>query len=134
MTVISFTGNYDHLLQDKAKVTLALLKNTVMANILQYHKLNSLTGKQPAAGKNSGTFLFILLIAISLLGLVSFILFASIELANAISKLTAGFYWGFIIVAGIYFLLGIMLWKSKERLLNLPIMNAILRKLFNEEE
>jgi hypothetical protein len=105
-----------------------------MANTLQYSRLSSVPRKRPTIEKGVRTFFFITLLAISLLGLVSFILFASIELANAVSRLTAGFYWGFVIVAGIYFLLGILFWKSKDKLLNLPVMNAILRKLFNEEE
>lgn len=105
-----------------------------MANTLQYHRLSSVRGKRAVAEKGLGIFFFIMLLAISFLGLVSFILFASIELANAISTLTAGFYWGFVIVAGIYFLLGLLFWKSKERLLNLPVMNVILKKLLNEED
>ncbi|MEO5943611.1 MAG: hypothetical protein ABIP30_07825 [Ferruginibacter sp.] len=104
-----------------------------MANTLQYHRLSSVRGKRAVAEKGLGIFFFIMLLAISFLGLVS-TLFASIELANAISTLTAGFYWGFVIVAGIYFLLGLLFWKSKERLLNLPVMNVILKKLFNEED
>ena len=37
-------------------------------------------------------------------------------------------------MAGIYLLIGILVWSLKERILRMPIMNAILQQLFNEEE
>jgi Putative Actinobacterial Holin-X, holin superfamily III len=40
---------------------------------------------------------------------------------------------GFLIVAGIYLLLGWIIWATRERLIQIPIMNGILSRLFNEE-
>ena len=66
-------------------------------------------------------------VAIQLLAL--FAVFASIALAYAFAEWTGKMYWGFLIVAGIYLLLGIIIWLAKEKLLHIPIMNALLRQM-----
>ncbi|CAN5901422.1 hypothetical protein BH11BAC4_BH11BAC4_21300 [soil metagenome] len=63
-----------------------------------------------------------------------FIFFASTALAYALGKLTGEMYWGFLIVAAFYFLLSVLIWKTKESILRIPIMNAILHQLFNEAD
>lgn len=62
-----------------------------------------------------------------------FIIFISIAIAFAFAKLTGEYYWGFLIVAGIYLLMGIIVWALKDKLLRFPIMNSMLKQLFNEE-
>ncbi len=76
------------------------------------------------------------IIAIIIVSLVFFLflIFASTALAYSLSKLTGELYWGFLIVSGIYFLLLVLIWKTKERLLRIPIMNAILHQLFNDAD
>ena len=59
---------------------------------------------------------------------------ASFALAFALAKLTGEIYWGFLIVAGIYLLLGTGLWVLREKLLKLPILNALLKQIFKEED
>lgn len=74
-------------------------------------------------------------VVIQLLAL--FAVFASIALAFAFAAWTGQVYWGFLIVAGIYLLLGVIVWLAKERLLRIPIMNALLRQMHagkNEDE
>lgn len=65
---------------------------------------------------------------------VTFLFFASTALAFVFSRLTGELYWGFLIVAGIYLLLGAVVWVLRERILQLPIMNALLRQLFTDDE
>ena len=65
---------------------------------------------------------------------ISFLFFASTALAFVFSKLTGSLSWGFLIVAGIYLLLGALVWLLKDRILQLPIMNAMLQQLFTEED
>ena len=74
------------------------------------------------------------LIAIVIVALIFFLfmIFASTALAYALGKLTGKPYWGFLIVAGIYFLLVVIIWKTKDRFLKIPILNAILRQIFTE--
>lgn len=63
-----------------------------------------------------------------------FLIFASTALAFVFSRLTGALSWGFLIVAGIYLLLGALVWLLKDRILQLPIMNALLRQLFTDEK
>ena len=62
-----------------------------------------------------------------------FILFASIAASLAISEWIGKSYSGFLIVSGFYLLATIIIWKGRERLLRLPIMNAMIRQLFKKE-
>lgn len=75
------------------------------------------------------------LIAFSLILLLSlfFVFFASIAFAQVIGIWTGKLYWGLLITGGIYLLIAFIVWVGKDRLLRLPIMNAILRELFNEK-
>ena len=62
------------------------------------------------------------------------LVFASFALAFVLAKLTGEIYWGFLIVAGIYLLLGAGIWVLREKLLKLPIQNALLKQIFKEED
>ncbi len=90
--------------------------------------------KLDLAEKSSRLLALLIAGAIALLVLSCFILFGSIALAYALAKWTGEFYWGFLIVAGLYLLVGIIVWFTKDRLLQLPIMNAMLKQLFKDEE
>jgi energy-coupling factor transporter transmembrane protein EcfT len=64
----------------------------------------------------------------------SFLFFASTALAFVFSRLTGELWLGFLIVAVIYLLLGIIIWSFKDRLLQLPIMNSLLQQLFTDDD
>jgi hypothetical protein len=63
-----------------------------------------------------------------------FIIFGSVAGALAISAWTGKMYAGFLIVAGVYLLVGFIVWNSREKILRLPIMNSILRQLFKDDD
>jgi hypothetical protein len=63
-----------------------------------------------------------------------FLVFASIAAAYALSAWIGKMYAGFLIVSGIYFLAGIIIWNGRERLLRIPIMNAMIAQLFKKDE
>lgn len=90
--------------------------------------------KLGVAEKTSALLANIIAVTIALLVFVMFVIFSSVAVAFAFAKLTGEYYWGFLIVAGIYLLIGILVWSLKERILRMPIMNVILQQLFNEEE
>lgn len=90
--------------------------------------------KLNVAEKTSGVLANIIAMAVALMVFVFFIVFTSVALAFVFAKLTGEYYWGFLIVAGIYLLIGLLVWTMREKLLKLPIMNAILQQLFKEEE
>jgi energy-coupling factor transporter transmembrane protein EcfT len=90
--------------------------------------------KLSVAEKTSAVLSNIIAMIIVLTVFVFFIVFAGIALGFVFAKLTGEYYWGFLIVSGIYLLIGLLVWTLKEKLIRLPIMNAILQQLFKEEE
>ena len=90
--------------------------------------------KLSAAEKSSKMLANLIAMAAVLLVFLFVIVFASIALAYALAKLTGELYWGFLIVSGIYLLLGSLIWLLKEKILRFPIMNAMLHQLFKEDE
>jgi hypothetical protein len=65
---------------------------------------------------------------------VFFIAFASVAAAYLLAKLTGELYWGFLIVAGIYLLIALVVWGLRERILRMPIMNSMLQQLFKNDD
>ena len=59
-----------------------------------------------------------------------FLFFASTGLALFLSAVIGKSYAGFLIVAGIYLIVGLIIWYARGRLIQMPIMNAIIRQLF----
>lgn len=62
------------------------------------------------------------------------IVFGSIAGAWAISEWIGKSYSGFLIVAGFYLLLGIIVWVARDKLIRFPIMNAIIKQLQKKDE
>ena len=92
------------------------------------------SAKISVAEKTSGILANIIAVTIVFTVFLFFIIFSSVALAYAFAKLTGEYYWGFLIVAGIYLLIGVLVWPLKEKLLRMPIMNSILHQLFKDEE
>lgn len=63
-----------------------------------------------------------------------FVFFGSIALALLLGSWLGAWWLGFLIVAGIYLLLGLITWLARGRLIRIPIMNAMIRQLFNRLE
>lgn len=62
------------------------------------------------------------------------LLFASVALAYMISGwIEKPPFAGFVIVAGIYFFAGLIIWAAKERLIRIPVMNSIIQQLFKHK-
>ena len=70
-------------------------------------------------------------ILIGILFLLCF-LFMSLALAWYLSAVLGRPHLGFVIVGGIYLLMGLFLWAGKDKLLQKPLMNMIIKQLFNE--
>jgi len=62
------------------------------------------------------------------------LMFGSIAGAWALSDWIGTRYSGFLIVAGIYLLLGIIVWIARGRFIRFPVMNAIIKKLHQGDE
>jgi hypothetical protein len=76
---------------------------------------------------------FIAAVIIALLFLFVLV-FGSIAGAWALSDWIGKPYSGFLIVAGFYLLLGIIVWAARGRLIRFPVMNAIIRMLHKKDD
>jgi hypothetical protein len=63
-----------------------------------------------------------------------FLIFAGIALALVLGEWIGQNWAGFGIVAGIYGLLAIIVWFARGRLIRLPVMNAMIKQLFGNED
>jgi len=113
----------------------------------EYNKIESLLGqakeyvntriaqfKLSVAEKISKTMATVIAGLVVALVFFLFLVFAGIAAAIALGQWTGNMWLGFLIVAAVYLLVAIIVWKAKDRLLALPIMNAIIGRLFDEEE
>jgi hypothetical protein len=90
--------------------------------------------KLQIAEKTSKVVSQVIAVTIVALLFLLFLIFGSIAGAWALSNWIGKPYSGFLIVAGIYLLLGIIIWVGRGRLLRFPIMNAIIRQLQNKDD
>jgi Flp pilus assembly protein TadB len=65
---------------------------------------------------------------------VFFILFAGIALSIYMGEVLGAAYWGYLFTGGVLLLLALLLWLFRARLLQYPIMNAMIQQLFTKEE
>jgi hypothetical protein len=63
-----------------------------------------------------------------------FIGYASSALAHVLGEWTGKLYWGQLFVAGLYLLFAILLWSGRERIVRLPVLNALLQQFFIEDD
>lgn len=76
------------------------------------------------------------MISMLVVALVLFLFLVLISAAGAIAigQWLNNMWLGFVIVAGIVLLLGLILWLTRDRLLRIPIMNRLIEALFEEED
>lgn len=70
------------------------------------------------------------LMAVFLFGL----LFLSLSASYALNEWLGNSWIGFLIVAVLDMLIGMMVWKNKTKIIKIPIMNAIIKRLYNSNE
>lgn len=77
-----------------------------------------------------------LMIALLLSALVFFlvIVLLSVSASIAIGEWLQSQWLGFLIMGGVILLIGIILWISKDRWLRIPIMNALIKTMFDKDE
>jgi len=63
-----------------------------------------------------------------------FVIFASVALSLGLGEWIGMTWAGFLIVAGLYLLIGILVWAARGKLIRLPLMNAMIRQLFRNDE
>lgn len=80
--------------------------------------------------------LMAVMIAVVMSALVFFLFLVLICIAGAIAigQWLESFWLGFIVVGGIVLIIGIILWISKDWLIRKPIMNAMIKAMFDKDE
>ena len=90
--------------------------------------------KLKTAEKTSLVVANIIAVAIVSIVFLLFLVFISVAGAYAISGWIGRPGAGFLIISIIYFLLGIIIWKGRERIIRVPVMNHILAQLFKNKD
>jgi archaellum biogenesis protein FlaJ (TadC family) len=101
------------------------LKNTVGNYIDDKVDLVKLKTADKAGSAVSGVIVGLVVARLSLF----IIIFLSFSAAFAISEATGKYYLGFLLVAAFYILLAAVLIIFREKLVTMPVINAILKKL-----
>ena len=67
------------------------------------------------------------------IALLLFFSFASIGVAILVGKWLGNLWLGFVILGAFYLLAGLIVWRSRRSLIQIPAMNAIIQQLFEED-
>jgi len=90
--------------------------------------------KLSAAEKSSAVIANVLAGLIVALVFFFFIVFASIALSFALSEWIGKTWAGFLIVAFLYLLAGMIAWAARGKIIRLPLMNALIQQLFSHDD
>ncbi len=63
-----------------------------------------------------------------------FMIFSGIALSVALGGWIGKPWAGFLVVALLYLLIGIIAWSARGKLIRLPLMNALIQQFFNDDE
>jgi uncharacterized membrane protein YbhN (UPF0104 family) len=107
---------------------------SLLEQVREYANTRIDRAKLSIAEKTSGTMAVVIAGFATALVFFLFFVFGGIAAAIALGQLTGKAWLGFLIVAFVFLILALILWKLKDRLITIPIMNAIIRHLFTNEE
>jgi hypothetical protein len=111
---------------NKTEELIAVVKEYVH-NRVESAKLN-------VAEKSSAVIADLVAGAIAVVVFFGFIVFAGVALSLGLGEWLGKPWLGFLIVACLYLLVGIIVWKARTKLIRIPLMNAILQQLFKDED
>lgn len=103
-------------------------------NVKAYIRNRIALAKLEAAAKTSNVVAVIIAGSVVALFILLFLMFLGMAAAELLSELIGPSYAGSLIVAGVYLLSAVILWRSREKLIRIPVMNVILQQLFHDEE
>lgn len=105
----------------------------IVSHFKSYVNTKITRAKLDAAAKTSDMITFIVVRIMVTIIFFFFIIFASDAAAYAIGDYFGKVWLGFLLVAAFYLLAGLLMWFAREKMLRIPIMNAIIYRLFNQE-
>jgi len=103
-------------------------------NVKEYINTRVESVKLTAAEKSSVVIANIIAGLIVAVVFFFFIIFAGAALAFGLGEWIGKTWAGFLIVAGLYLLIGIVVWTARERIIRMPIMNALIKQLFKNDD
>ena len=106
----------------------------LVGNLKAYFDSRIESIKLSAAEKASGVIANLVAGIIAIFVFFLFIVFAGIALSFFLSSWIGNSWAGFLIVAGLYMILGIIIWAGRGRLIRLQVMNALIKQLFKNED
>lgn len=86
------------------------------------------------AEKTSKVVAIMIAVIVSALVFFLFLVLISVAGAIAIGQWLENYWLGFVIIAGVILLAGFILWISKDGWLRRPIMNALIKVMFDKDE
>jgi ABC-type glycerol-3-phosphate transport system permease component len=104
-----------------------------VSHFKQYVDTKITKTKLDAAAKTSDVITYVVVGMLVTVIFFLFVIFVSDAAAYAIGNYFGKSWLGFLLVGGFYFLAGLLIWFSRERLLRIPIMNAIIERFFTQE-
>ena len=103
-------------------------------HLREYADIKIAKAKLSIASKTSKVISFLFAgMAIGLILLFSLV-FLGFSLAHQAGAWFGNLPLGFLAVGVLYLLIGLLVWKSRERLFRIPIMNQIITQIFDDEE
>ncbi len=91
--------------------------------------------KLSAAEKSSAVIANVIAVFAVAIVFIFFIIFAGMALAFGLAAWLGSTWLGFLIVAALYLLLGVIVWVARGKIIRMPVMNSMIQQLFvNEEE
>ncbi|MFM9911672.1 MAG: phage holin family protein [Chitinophagaceae bacterium] len=90
--------------------------------------------KLQAAEKTSGVIANIIAGVVVAVVFLFFIVFSSIALSVGLGEWIGKPWAGYLMVAFLYLLIGIVVWAARVKMIRLPIMNALIQQLFENNE
>lgn len=106
-----------------------------LADTVKEYVNNRIESAKLTAAEKSSAVVSVLIAGLIIAAIFTFfIVFAGVALALVLGEWIGTTWAGFLIVAGIYLLLGIIIWAARDKLIRLPIMNALIKQLFREDD
>ena len=109
-------------------------EDTFVEQVKEYVNTRIAQLKLSFAEKTSKVMSVMIAVVISALVFSLFLVLISIAGAMAIGQWLESPWLGFVIVGGVVLVVGLVLWVSKDRLIGKPIMNALIKVIFDKEE
>jgi Zn-dependent protease with chaperone function len=102
--------------------------------VKEYVNLRIAQLKLSFAEKTSKVMSVMIAVVMSALVLFLFLLLICIAGAIVIGQWLESFWLGFVIVGGVVLIAGVILWLFRDQLIRKPIMNALIKTMFDKED